>query len=132
MYALIFFSALLLMGNWWVVYSTDQNIFSDYQQLPNNPVGLVLGTSSRLSNGQPNLFFDNRMQVAADLFRLRKISHIIVSGDNRTKFYNEPMEMKRLCNDGDVVLTKNFLAPDNGIKCSETRIIQCNDRIRHT
>ena len=95
MYALIFFSALLLMGNWWVVYSTDQNIFSDYQQLPNNPVGLVLGTSSRLSNGQPNLFFDNRMQVAADLFRLGKISHIIVSGDNRTKFYNEPMEMKR-------------------------------------
>ena len=95
LYALIFFSVLLLVGNWWVVYSTEENIFSDYLQLPNNPVGLVLGTSSRLSNGQPNSFFDNRMQVAADLFRLGKINHIIVSGDNRTKFYNEPMEMKK-------------------------------------
>ena len=95
MYALIFFSVLLLVGNWWVVYSTEENIFSDYLQLPNNPVGLVLGTSSRLTNGQPNSFFDNRMQVAADLFRLGKINHIIVSGDNRTKFYNEPMEMKK-------------------------------------
>ena len=94
MLALIFFTVLLLLGNWWVVNSTEQNIFSDYRQLPNNPVGLVLGTSSRLSNGQPNSFFDNRMQVAADLFRLGKISHIIVSGDNRTKFYNEPLEMK--------------------------------------
>ena len=94
-YALIFFSVLLLMGNWWVVGSTEQNIFADYNLLPNNPVGLVLGTSSRLSNGMPNTFFDNRMQTAADLYRLGKISHIIVSGDNRTIFYNEPMEMKK-------------------------------------
>src|SRR5258708_22501407 len=94
-YASIFFSALLLMGNRWVVQSTEQNIFSDYNQLPSNPVGLVLGTSSRLSNGMPNTFFDNRMLTAADLYRLGKISHIIVSGDNRTIFYNEPLEMKK-------------------------------------
>ena len=95
MYVLGFFSALLLLGNWWVVRSTEQNIFSNYDQLPNNPVGLVLGTSSRLASGLPNTFFENRMRTAADLFRLGKIGHIIVSGDNRTKFYNEPMEMKR-------------------------------------
>ncbi len=86
---------LIFMGNWWVVESTSGNIFSDYNLLPNNPVGLVLGTSSRLSNGSPNTFFDNRMETAAELYRLGKISHIIVSGDNRTKFYNEPMEMKK-------------------------------------
>ena len=95
MYSLIFFSVLLLLGNWWVVGSTEQSIFSNYALLPNNPVGLVLGTSSRLANGLPNTFFENRMRTAADLFRLGKIGHIIVSGDNRTKFYNEPMEMKR-------------------------------------
>jgi SanA protein len=55
----------------------------------------VLGTSSRLANGTPNAFFDHRMQAAADLYRLGKINHIIVSGDNRTRFYNEPIEMKR-------------------------------------
>jgi len=95
MYSLIFFSVLLLLGNWWVVGSTEQSIFSNYDQLPNNPVGLVLGTSSRLASGLPNTFFENRIRTAADLYRLGKIGHIIVSGDNRTKFYNEPMEMKR-------------------------------------
>jgi SanA protein len=94
-YALVLFSAFLLIGNWWVVYSTRPRIFSDYSHMPSNPVGLVLGTSSRLSNGLPNPFFDNRMQTAAELYRLGKITHVIVSGDNRTKFYNEPMEMKK-------------------------------------
>ncbi len=94
-YSLALISTLLIMCNLWVVGSTEECIFSDYSLVPSNPVGLVLGTSSRLSNGMPNPFFDHRMQTAADLYRLGKISHIIVSGDNRTRFYNEPMEMKR-------------------------------------
>jgi SanA protein len=92
--SLIFISLLLLVGNWWVIESTERNIFSTYEMLPSNPVGLVLGTSSRLSNGLPNTFFENRMRTAAELYRLGKIGHIIVSGDNRSKFYNEPLEMK--------------------------------------
>ena len=94
-YSLIFFSVLTFLANWWVIHSTEKNIFYDYDKLPVNPVGLVLGTSSRLSNGLPNPFFDSRMKTAADLYRLGKIEHIIVSGDNRTKFYNEPLEMKK-------------------------------------
>jgi SanA protein len=94
-YALILVSTFLLIGNWWVVQSTEENIFYTYDQLPVNPVGLVLGTSSRLANGLPNSFFDNRMKTAADLYKLGKIAHIIVSGDNRTKAYNEPLEMKK-------------------------------------
>lgn len=94
-YSVILFSLLLLVGNWWVVDSTEGDIFSDYENLPVNPVGLVLGTSSRLSNGMPNPYFDNRMRAAAELYKLGKVGHIIVSGDNRTKFYNEPMEMKK-------------------------------------
>lgn len=102
---------LLAIGNWWVIRSTQSDVYSDYSGLPTNPVGLVLGTSSRLSNGLPNPFFDNRMQVAADLYKLGKLSHIIVSGDNRTKFYNEPLEMKRaLVNLGvpDSVITLDY------------------------
>ncbi len=95
LFTLLIVSALLIFCNLWVVNSTRANIFSDYNLVPANPVGLVLGTSSRLSNGMPNGFFDHRMQTAADLYRLGKINHIIVSGDNRTRFYNEPMEMKR-------------------------------------
>lgn len=78
-----------------MIESTEQKVFSSYTEVPTNKVGLVLGTSSRLSNGSPNPFFDNRMKTAADLYKIGKISHIIVSGDNRTVFYNEPIEMQR-------------------------------------
>lgn len=83
------------MANLWVVESTEGRIFSTYKDLPVNKVGLVLGTSNRLSNGSPNPFFDMRMKTASELYKLGKISHIIVSGDNRTVFYNEPVEMQR-------------------------------------
>jgi len=86
---------LLLAANLWVVRSTSSEIFSNYESLPVNPVGLVLGTSSRRANGTPNPFFHNRIRAAARLYELGKIGHIIVSGDNRTKSYNEPMEMKK-------------------------------------
>jgi SanA protein len=95
MLACILFALLMIAGNWWVVQSTSDNIYSDYESLPINPVGLVLGTSSRLSNGSPNPFFNDRMNAAARLYAMGKVGHIIVSGDNRTKFYNEPMEMKK-------------------------------------
>lgn len=95
MYSCIIIAILLGLGNWWVIKSTSGKVFSDFNLLPTNPVGLVLGTSSRLSNGLPNPFFHNRMDAAAQLYKLGKVGHIIVSGDNRTKFYNEPLEMKR-------------------------------------
>ncbi len=85
----------LAIANWWVVRSTSADVYADYAAIPENPVGLVLGTSSRRTDGSPNPFFHNRMAAAAKLYRMGKIGHIIVSGDNRSRFYNEPMEMKR-------------------------------------
>lgn len=94
LYACVLLVIMLVVANVWVVRSTSTKIFSDYEALPSNPVGLVLGTSSRRSDGSPNPFFHNRMSAAARLYAMGKIGHIIVSGDNRTRFYNEPMEMK--------------------------------------
>lgn len=94
-YAFCAVLVMVLCCNWWIVQSTQSHIFSNYDSVPSNPVGLVLGTSSKLSNGMPNPFFENRMMAAAELYRMGKVGHIIVSGDNRSKFYNEPLEMKR-------------------------------------
>jgi SanA protein len=58
-------------------------------------MALVLGTSSKLVGGGPNPFFEQRMETAADLFRNGKIDHFILSGDNRSRYYNEPMEMRK-------------------------------------
>lgn len=70
-------------------------LYDNLETLPENKVGLVLGTSKYLSDGGENLFFKYRLQAAADLFLAGKIHHIIVSGDNRAASYNEPREMKR-------------------------------------
>lgn len=94
--ALIFVFVLLLAGcNLWIVKSTEAKVYSDLSKLPGHRVGLVLGTSYRSAGGGPNPFFDNRIKTAADLYRLGKIDHFILSGDNSTRFYNEPVEMRK-------------------------------------
>src|SRR5215204_4174540 len=85
-------SLLFLLSNIWVVRSTRDNVLSAYDQLPNHRVALVLGTSNKTTAGLPNQFFEKRMDTAAELYRIGKIDHFILSGDNRSKFYNEPVE----------------------------------------
>jgi SanA protein len=84
----------VLACNWWVIQSTQSRVFTDLAKIPHNKVALVLGTSSRLMNGSPNPFFVNRMSRAAELYNLKKVEHFILSGDNRTKYYNEPETMR--------------------------------------
>jgi SanA protein len=85
---------VVIVCNVWVIQSTQSRVFSDASQIPHNKVALVLGTSSRLMSGAPNPFFVNRMARAAELFKLQKVEHFILSGDNRTIYYNEPETMR--------------------------------------
>ena len=97
--------------NIWVIASTKDKVFSDSNKLPVNSVALVLGTSNKLTNGSPNPFFLNRIKMAAELYKEGKVTHFILSGDNRTIYYNEPMEMKKaLLKEGvpDSVITLDY------------------------
>lgn len=93
--ALIGVVLLLCISNIWVVNSTKAFVYTDPANLPDHRVALVLGTSNKTTSGQPNDFFVKRMDTAAGLYKLGKIDHFILSGDNRSKFYNEPIEMKK-------------------------------------
>jgi SanA protein len=79
--------------NVWVIQSTQARVFSNLDDIPYNKVALVLGTSSRLVNGDPNPFFVNRMSRSAELYKLKKVEHFILSG-SRTDYYNEPETMR--------------------------------------
>lgn len=92
---LLLFFVILVACNVWIVKSTEAKVYDDLSKLPDHRVGLVLGTSHRSAGGGPNPFFQNRIKMAAALYRLGKIDHFILSGDNRTMFYNEPIEMKK-------------------------------------
>lgn len=86
-----FFSILSL--NIWILVSTSKQIFKEEVWPPAQRVGLVLGTSRFSAKGIKNEFFEERMNAAAKLFELGIIGHILVSGDNRSVYYNEPLDM---------------------------------------
>lgn len=92
---ILFFVVILIACNVWIVESTEDKVYADLSKLPDHRVGLVLGTSHRSVGGGPNPFFQNRIKMAAELYRLGKIDHFILSGDNSTMFYNEPIEMRK-------------------------------------
>jgi SanA protein len=85
----------LLAANIWVVKSTEDDVFTSFKDAPDASVALVLGTSNKLTNGLPNPFFNNRIATAAALYKEGKVTHFILSGDNRTIYYNEPFEMRK-------------------------------------
>lgn len=69
--------------------------YESIDKIPHNKVGLLLGTSSLNSNGQPNDYFTYRIIAAAQLFKSGKIDYILASGDNLHHSYNEPRQMIR-------------------------------------
>lgn len=57
-------------------------------------VAVVLGTSKFTASKKENLFYANRIRKAVELYRLKKIKYIVVSGDNGNQKYDEPTQMK--------------------------------------
>lgn len=66
---------------------------SDPAQLADKSVGLVFGTTDRVA-GRENLYFRYRIDAAERLWKSGKLRAIIVSGDNRSDYYNEPNKMR--------------------------------------
>ena len=95
--ALIFFGISVLFifwANFKIENETEDKVTSELSELPNEKVGLLLGTSKILANGNPNPYFFNRIEATVQLYKSGKIKNIIVSGDNSRKHYNEPEDMK--------------------------------------
>lgn len=88
----LYLSALVV--NWRIDETANPLLFADLDLVPENDVGLVLGTSRNRGSGL-NEFYAHRIEAAADLYRSGKIRHIIVSGSNPSKYYNEPEVMRR-------------------------------------
>jgi SanA protein len=94
LYTITAIFAFVFFCDRWIYFNTKKQIFSDAELLPENKVGLLLGTIRDASGGRRNLFFDYRIEAAAELFREGKIKHIIVSGDNHIANYDEPGDMR--------------------------------------
>ena len=84
----------ILLANYQVNTTTDDRLYDAVKDIPYNKVGIVLGTSKYLQNGQVNLYYSFRIEATIALYKAGKISFVLVSGDNGSKLYDEPTTFK--------------------------------------
>jgi SanA protein len=86
--------AFVAWANFAAVMAGSGRLYNDLAEVPDGRVGLVFGCGDRIG-GRENLYFRYRIDAAAELWHAGKVTSLIVSGDNRTKYYNEPERMRR-------------------------------------
>ncbi|MEW6130507.1 MAG: ElyC/SanA/YdcF family protein [Acidobacteriota bacterium] len=85
---------MVAAANAWVLKSANGRVFTDATALPENDVALVLGAGRTMNNGSINQHFKARTEAAAYLYRIGKVKHLLLSGDNHKEGYDEPTDMK--------------------------------------
>ena len=86
--------ALIAYANITAVWASRGRTFADVSSLPPVKVGLVFGTTDRV-DGRENLYFRYRIDAAVKVWQAGKIDTLIVSGDNRSRYYKEPEMMRQ-------------------------------------
>lgn len=77
----------------WVRQRAAARVFLTYQAVPPRTAAIVPGASVT-SRGEPSAVLLDRLETARQLYLRRKIRRVLVSGDNRTRYYNEPQAMR--------------------------------------
>lgn len=88
----IFLSIILI--NVYVLSFSINAFFSHIEDISPGEIGLVLGASVK-ANGEPSDILKDRLDTAVIFYTTEKISKILVSGDNGTASYNEPVAMQK-------------------------------------
>jgi SanA protein len=84
--------AALAVGEWVRQHNSDK-IYLTFDTVPERFVAIVPGASVT-SKGQPSAVLLDRLETARQLYLRGKVRRILVSGDNRTRYYNEPQAMR--------------------------------------
>jgi SanA protein len=86
--------SFLLLCQWWVYAAGDNRVFGKIDNLPENEVGLVLGTAKWAGEGKLNRFFAYRMDAAFRLYKSGKIRRLLLSGNGIDPGRGEPEQMR--------------------------------------
>lgn len=86
--------SIIAFANWKIPHDTKDFIYDTADNIPAQKTALVLGTARYIGNRQ-NLYFTYRIQAAKELYEAGKVKAFVVSGDNRTKDYNEAEDMRK-------------------------------------
>ncbi len=87
---------------------------------------LLLGTSKFTYSGMVNPYYRYRIVAAAELYKAGKVKKIIASGDNSTKYYNEPATMR-----ADLVASgipeRDIIMDFAGLRTLDS-VVRCRDK----
>lgn len=86
--------AFVVWANLAAVIAGRGKLHDDASAIPPGSVGLVFGCDDRFQ-GRENLYFRYRIDAAEELWNQGRLRLLIVSGDNRSRYYNEPEKMRR-------------------------------------
>lgn len=83
----------LLIVDALTTYIVRDKVYTDMQQLPHREYAVVLGTAKFYSKDVPNEYYKYRLETATSLIQHNKVDKLLLSGDNKTPYYNEPKTM---------------------------------------
>ena len=89
---IILFFCLIALDKYVASFSKNK-LFSKIEDVPYRKAALVLGCNKTV-HGRLNQFYKNRIDAAYELWEAGKVDAILVSGDNSSKEYDEPTQMK--------------------------------------
>jgi SanA protein len=73
-------AATMIGSNALVHWSTRRYVFSEVSAVPEFETAIVLGCAPHLRDGQPNFYFEARLDAAAQLYAAGRVAHFVVSG----------------------------------------------------
>jgi len=76
-------------------WTASPYVYDLQDSIPHYKVGLVLGTSKFTRDRKENLFYTFRIRTASELFKRGTVDYLLISGDNSTRYYNEPLQMRK-------------------------------------
>ena len=76
----------------WIQWRYDQLVLTDVASAPVRPVAIVFGAGIR-PDGRLSPMLQDRMDTAIALYRAGTVRKLLVSGDNRFVYYDEPGRM---------------------------------------
>lgn len=124
-YTAVVLFLFLIASNALVDHRYSNHLYSDVNKISSNKVGLLLGTSKYLRDGQINFYYVYRLDAAEELYESGKINFILISGDNGHKSYNEPSMLKKDLIKRGIPASKIFLdyagfrTLDSVVRCRE-------------
>ncbi len=82
---------LPLLWQWWINWTYHRYIFKP-AELPTERVAIVFGARIYADGGLSQMLAD-RVETAVQLYQADKVQKLIMSGDNRFDYYDEPGQM---------------------------------------